>query len=113
MILKLKFPIAILSNEMQTVYSEEILCSVDRIRVSILFMLTFLLVTNPSFLFVMPVNTLVLFKLSSFVSMRQEEINLCYKWRVTFSGTRTLKYRLKQKLQVSVSPRISLQLNGS
>lgn len=49
MILKLKFPIAILTNEMQTMYSEEILCSVDRIRVSILFMLTLLLVTNPSF----------------------------------------------------------------
>lgn len=59
----------------------------------------------------MPVNTSVLFKLSFFVSVQQEKISLCHKWGVT-SGTKTLKYRLKQKLQVSVSPRISLQLNG-
>lgn len=60
----------------------------------------------------MPVNTSVLFKLSFFVSVQQEKISLCHKWGVTSSGTKTLKYRLKQKLQVSVSPRISLQLNG-
>lgn len=61
----------------------------------------------------MLVNMPVLFTFRGFVSVQQEKISLCYKWRVTFSDARTLKYRLKQKLQVSVSPRISLQLNGS
>lgn len=51
----------------------------------------------------MQVNTPVLFKLRFFVSVQQEKISLCYKWRITFSGTRTLKYRLKQNLQVFVS----------
>lgn len=112
-ILKLKFSVVILPNEMPTLYSEEIICSVDRVRVSILFMLTLLLlVTNPSFPFLMPVNTPVLFKISFLVSMQQEKNSLCYKWRVTFSGTRTLKTDWSTSYR-SVSPRISLQWNGS
>lgn len=92
-------------------YSVEILCSVDRIRISTLFMLTLLLlVTNSSFLFLMPLNTLVLFKLSFFVSVQQEKISLYYKLRVTFSGTRALKNRLKQKLKICLSQD---KLNGS
>lgn len=68
---EVKIPITILTEEMQTVYSEEIICSFGRIRVNILFMLTLLLlVTNPYFLFLMPVNAPVLFKLSFFVSMQ-------------------------------------------